>query len=106
MEDMRAFRLKAYVVGSPDDYNIRISSDLDKVLQKALSKQFAKLAARWEKSLNSAVLEKTGGQFESLNEKIDGLSILKSELEGRNRQIASLLKELSTTRLPGIKLPF
>jgi uncharacterized protein (TIGR03545 family) len=107
IEGISELKLAVKVTGTLDDYDMDISSDLDRVLKGALSKEVERQAAIWSGELKSAIKEKTGVELEGLNQGLGGLGSIDKELQGRLGDMDGLLAELAKGAAPGgIKLPF
>ena len=92
------FRVNADVTGILEDYDIQLSSDLDRVLKEAAGKTVQKQAAQLESELKSAVFAKVNGPLGEARDSIGGLDAIGDELTNRLNVGNGLLR--------GLKLPF
>ena len=74
LSNVSKFTLTADVTGNLEDYKMSLTSDLDKVLKKAVSSVVQEQGAKLEAQLKSAIQEKTGVQLKDLQESYKGLS--------------------------------
>ncbi|MEJ2253660.1 MAG: TIGR03545 family protein [Nitrospirota bacterium] len=105
VRDIRGLAFRASLGGTPEDYTLALSSDLDEVLKSAVLKQANKQLGAWEEKLRSAVNEKTTGELQKLKDSMGGLSGLEQALSDRLALGGHLMDELP---VPGgkLKLPF
>ncbi len=87
------FSLTADVSGVPEDYNVSISSDLDRVLGDALGKLVQEQGIRLEQELNDAIKEKTDMQLKDLRDGLAQFNLQGSQLDDMQARLAALLKE-------------
>ncbi|NVM23148.1 MAG: TIGR03545 family protein [Desulfobacterales bacterium] len=105
ISDMNALNIKAAISGTLADYDIDLSSDLDRVLKDAVGKQAKAQAARFEKELKAAISEKVSGPLAELKASHGGLHAVGSELAGRLDLGSELLKGMEKKGPAGLKLP-
>ncbi len=119
-----AFRLKAKVSGTLDDYDLKLESDLDRILKGAVGGAIKGATEGFERELRSAVLSETKGAIGGLGGDLGGLTALSDRLAGGITESGSVLsgigapkpstdatrdKTAPPIKLPGggeIKLPF
>lgn len=106
ISDMKAFDLKAEISGTIQDYNLKLSSDLDNVLKDAVKKQVKAQAVQFEKRLKLVIQEKVGGSMADLETTLGGLGSIGSELTARSHFGDELFKSFQKSGSGGIKLPF
>ncbi|HSG05113.1 MAG TPA: TIGR03545 family protein, partial [Nitrospiria bacterium] len=106
LSNITAFQVGTDITGTPEDYSIGISSDLDRVLKEAVGKEIQKEAARFEERLKKAVTEKTEAEISRLESELAGMNGISEEITSRLNLGDDLLKELAQKGLGGIKLPF
>jgi uncharacterized protein (TIGR03545 family) len=87
------FSLTADVSGTPEDYNVRISSDLDRVLRDAVGKLVQEQSMRLEQELTAAIQEKTDKQLKDLKDGLGGFSAQGSQLDDVQNRLTALLKD-------------
>ncbi|MBT7087216.1 MAG: TIGR03545 family protein [Desulfobacterales bacterium] len=102
ISDISSFKADAKVTGTIDDYNISLSSDIDGILKKAVGKSLKNQAAKFEKELKKAILDKTGGPLKGLTKDKNSLNIFDKELADRSKAGKNILGSGGG----GFKLPF
>jgi uncharacterized protein (TIGR03545 family) len=105
LSDVKRFYVKADISGTLKDYNMRLSSDLDRVLKDAVGKQVKTQAARLEKELKAGISEKVNGPLGDLRADLGGLDAVGSELTSRLNLGSDLLKGTEKKGSEGLKLP-
>ena len=107
--------LKANVAGTLDNYNVELSSDLDRILQDAAGKMVNELAARFGGELQTAISGKIAEPMKQLQEALGGFNAIGGDLGDRFAQHNEVLNSLLEKSLPsnslkklpgGLKLPF
>ncbi len=107
LSGVSAFTAKAEVAGTLDQYEIRLTSDLDRVLKEAAGKLVQEYADRLKRELESAVMAKVGEPLNELKRSFSGLGGIGDELAARLAQGTGSSKGPSEKGLPGgFKLPF
>lgn len=111
-----SLNVEADVVGTLQDYTVRIRSGLDKVLEQAAGRLVQDLSADLKKELSAAISSKIDGPLKDLTQNLGGLDAVKGELAKRltqgNDVLGGLLKTGAAPKalpkeLPGgFKLPF
>lgn len=84
ISDIKAFNLKAEISGTIQDYDLKLSSDLDSMLKDVVKKQVQAQAIQFEKKLQSVIREKVGGSMADLETSIGGLGSIGNELTTRS----------------------
>jgi uncharacterized protein (TIGR03545 family) len=102
---IKAFRVGAEVSGTPDRYNINLTSDLDQVLKNAVAGQVKTQLDRFQRDLQAAVMEKVKGPLGSLGADMGGLDSIGRELTDRLTAGEDILKAGAGGK-PGFRLPF
>ncbi len=87
------FSLSADIAGTLEDYTMKISSDLDKVLKTAVTSVVKEQSAKLEQELKTAIQEKTGGQLKDLQASYGVLNQQGITLDNIQNQLNSLLQE-------------
>ncbi len=98
LEKVHDFGFRAEIVQQGPEVSTRISSDLDRILKKAVAASLAGKAARLEKELRAAISEKVGPALAEARKKTAVLGPLEKEITRRLNMGNDLLK--------GLKLPF
>jgi uncharacterized protein (TIGR03545 family) len=106
VSDIKAFGVKAQISGTLEDYDLQLSSDLDRVLKDAVRNQVKAQAVRLEKELQSAIFEKVGEPMADVETSLGGLGAVSSELSARLKLGDELLKRTRKSGPSGMKLPF
>jgi uncharacterized protein (TIGR03545 family) len=103
LSDVHGFSVKADVAGTLDHYDVRLTSDLDRVLSDVVKKQLQAQMTRLEGQLRAAIMEKVNGPLNEAKASFGGLDGVANELAGR----LNLGNELLQSSKPGgFKLPF
>jgi uncharacterized protein (TIGR03545 family) len=92
LADIKGFNFTAQISGTVEDYDVRLTSDLDRVLREAIGKQVREQAERFEARLKSAVLGKVDPELSDLKSRLGGLDGLADELTSRLKTGDGLLK--------------
>lgn len=87
------FSLTADITGTPENYDVHLSSDLDRVLKDAVGRMVQEQGARLEQELKAAIQEKTGRQLKDLKEGFVSLSAQGSRLDDVQNRLNALLKD-------------
>ena len=98
LSNISQFTVNADLNGTLGDYDIQVTSDLDRVLKSAANKVVQKQAAALEKELKKAISAKVGGPLEQTKGSLSGLDAIGNELSTR--------LNLGNGLLRGLKLPF
>ena len=88
---LSGFNVKVDVSGPLNDYNIRLSSDLDQALKSAAGRMIQQQAEKFEKELKTAVLAKAGGPLDQLKSDKNGFDATGSQLTDRLKLLTDLL---------------
>ncbi|MGD9851754.1 MAG: TIGR03545 family protein [Nitrospirales bacterium] len=114
VRDVSQLSLEADVTGTLTQYDVKISSDLDRILQDAAGKMVNDLAATFGAELQTAISAKIAEPMQQLKERMSGFDGMAKELTQRVSQHNDMLKSLLEKNLPtkdlklpgGLKLPF
>jgi uncharacterized protein (TIGR03545 family) len=87
------FTLTASLAGTPEDYRVSISSDLDRVLKDSVGRIVQEQSNRLENDLKTAVLAKTDKQLAGLQKSYNGLLSMNSNFDNVQNQLNGLMKE-------------
>ena len=107
--------LTAEVTGTLDQYDVKLSSDLDRILQDAAGKMVSEAAARFGGELQAAISAKIAEPMKELQGTLGGFKGIGGELGDRFGQLNEVLTGLGEKSLPskglqqlpgGLKLPF
>ncbi len=93
LQAVTRFGLTALVRGTNPDYETRIESDLDQVLQQAVAQIVRKAGSRLETQLKAAISEKTSGAIDGVQGELKGMDALGAQLAQRLNLGNSLLKQ-------------
>lgn len=102
---IKAFRVGAEVSGTPDQYNINLTSDMDHVLKNAVGRQVQTQLDRFQRDLQTAVMEKVKEPLGSLGTDMSGLDGIGRELTDRLAIGDDILKAGAGGK-SGFRLPF
>ena len=99
--------LQADVKGTLEQHDVALSSDLDRILQKAAGKMVNELAAKFGAELQSAISAKVSEPLQELKKNMSGFDSIAGDLTERVTQHNDILKSLLEKSLPtkGLKLP-
>ncbi len=86
-----SFSLEAEIDGSPEDYAISISSDIDRILRQVVNNLLTEYKTRFEQELETAVMQKVSPSLEELDRKLDELEAVDKELADRLRLAEEIL---------------
>lgn len=106
LADVRAFHLAATVTGTTQHPEVKMTSDLDTVLNNAVGKMVSEQTARLESDLKAAIAERVNGPLEDLKKQLAGYGELGQALASRSGALNSLLSEKLLPKVRGLKLPF
>lgn len=103
---VKGFGLSARAVGSVDDYDVSVSSDLDDVLKASAGSVIAEKAAAFKARLAREINEETKDKLAGLRSELTLLASVKDELASRSLLADRLLREI-TASLPskGFSIP-
>ncbi|MBS1192780.1 MAG: hypothetical protein H6Q97_759 [Nitrospirae bacterium] len=104
LEKVSAFTLMADITGTPENYRVSVSSDLDKVMKDAAGSLVREQRDRIEKELRKAVQEKTEAKLAGMKEGLGGLGSQGGKLDGLQDRLNSLIKEAGSSAGGRIKL--
>ncbi len=100
-----AFSLTAEITGAPDNYDVKVSSDLDRVLKDAIGRTVQEQGAKLEKELKAAVQSQTAEKLKDLKASLGGLNEVGGNIDSTQKQLNSLLQD-SQKAGGKVKLPF
>jgi len=83
LSEITKFRVEAELKGSLEKNDIKIKSDIDKVMGKAVKNAVKKQAKIFEQKLKQQITEKTSGMLNGLDSNIAGFGSINKELEDR-----------------------
>ena len=105
LEKVSSFSLTADIAGTPEKYDVKVTSDLDRVLKEAAGRVLGDKAAAFEKELASAIQARTGDKLKSLQDSLGNMGSLGGKIDGVQEQLNSLLRD-ATSASGKTKLPF
>ncbi len=88
-----ALSLTAEISGTPEDFDLKIRSDVDDVLKSAVGSLVRDQLAGFEKGLVEAIDREAAGPLEKLGLGIKGLDAIGLDLDGLNKRLGDLLKK-------------
>lgn len=91
------FTLTADLTGTPENFEVKITSDLDRVLKDSVGRVVQEQTARLEKDLKAAVLAKTDKQLAGLEKNYNGLLSMNSSFDNAQNQLNGLIKEATAS---------
>lgn len=107
VRDVSQLSLEADVTGTLTQYDVKISSDLDRILQHAAGKMVNDLAATFGAELQTAISAKIAEPLQELKARMSGFDGMAREITERVSQHNDILQSLLEKNLPtkGLKLP-
>jgi uncharacterized protein (TIGR03545 family) len=84
--------LTAEIAGTPEDFDLKVHSDLDEVLKGAVSSLVRDQLAGFENELQKAIAAQTDGPLAKLGTGIKGLEAVGLDLDALNKKLADLVK--------------
>lgn len=107
LSEVSGFKLYADISGTLDDYDIKVSSDLDHALRGTFERLVRKHSERLEKDLRASVEEKLKAPMQEILESMGGIKALGAGLSSKENELEGVMKEaLRVVEPKGIKLPF
>ncbi len=98
LADVSSFSINAEVTGPLDNYNVKITSDLDRVLKNAVGKQIKDLSDEFQDKLRAGIQNKIKGPLGEATGSMSGLDNINQEIASRlklgNDVSSSLIKGL------------
>jgi uncharacterized protein (TIGR03545 family) len=91
------FTLTADLSGTPENYEVKITSDLDRVLKDSVGRVVKEQSDRLEKELKAAVLAKTCEQLAGLQKNYSGLLSMNGRFDDVHNQLNGLIKEATAS---------
>jgi uncharacterized protein (TIGR03545 family) len=83
LADVSTFSVNARVTGPLDNYKIKITSDLDKVLKNAVGRQMNTLTNEFQDKLRAGILDKVRGAMADTSGSMSGLDSITQEISSR-----------------------
>jgi len=106
LSGVKGFDVAAEVTGTLNDYDLKISSDLDRVLKDSAANVVGEQAAEFKKKLSAEVAKQVDGPLKDLNGSLSGIDAIDGELKGLTDRLTGLLTEAGKKAAPGgFKLP-
>ena len=100
------FNIKGKVYGKKDDLNVKISSNLDSAMEKAVGDIVKRESEKFAKNLDSAIKEKVKGPLAQLEEKAARFKKIEEDFRKKIKELEEKLKSSSKLEPKGLKLPF
>lgn len=94
LSDVSEFTIKADITGTLEEYDMRLTSDLDRVLKETAGKVVQKQAARLEKELKREIFAKVSPPLDQAKVSLGGFDAIGRELTSRLNLGNGLLKDL------------
>ena len=98
MADVSDFSINAKVTGPLDNYDVNISSNLDRVIKNAVGRQLKALADEFQDKLRAGIMGKIKGPMEDATGSMAGLGDINQEIESRLK----LGDDVSNTLIEGL----
>jgi len=94
LADVRRFQLQGEVSGTVTDPDLRVTSDLDRVLKDAFAKQVKARAGEFEAKLTAQINERLSGPLAAVESQVGDLALLDGDLQGRLKEGNLLTSEV------------
>lgn len=88
-----SFTLSADVSGQPGSYEVKVSSDLDRVFRDAIGRMVQEQSATLEKELKAALQVRTDAKLKDLKASLVGLSSISGNIDSVQNQLNTLLQD-------------
>jgi uncharacterized protein (TIGR03545 family) len=98
LESVKQLNVTASVAGTAADYEIDVSSDIDRILENAVANYARQQTQRFEKELKQAILAKADAPIQSTRRSFNGFETIGAELQER--------LDLGQNLMGAQKLPF
>jgi uncharacterized protein (TIGR03545 family) len=98
LESVKQLNVTASVAGTAADYEIDVSSDIDRILDNAVGNYVRRQTQRFEKELKQAILAKADEPIQSTRQSFNGFEAIGAELQKR--------LDLGQNLMGAQKLPF
>jgi uncharacterized protein (TIGR03545 family) len=95
------FYLKIAIDGSRENYDVKIDSDLDRIISKAIKGAVTGKAKEFEKSLKSSIFSATGSPLAGLNDSLGGMLKFDDLLGDKSSAWNGLLDKAKEGAAPG-----
>ncbi|MDH4162776.1 MAG: TIGR03545 family protein [Nitrospirota bacterium] len=99
-----AFKLSADISGEPGNYDVKVSSDLDRVFKDAVGRMVQEQSVKLEKDLKAAVQAKTEGKVKDLKASLGGLNTAGANIDAVQNELNTLLQEAKQKAEGKVKL--
>ena len=106
LQDIKAFNVKGSLSGDQKDYDVKISSNIDRVMKKALSKRVEKESRRFAEKLKKEIAKKVGQPMNDLKKGSSDLGDLDKLLAGNLKDLENQLKSSEKLSSKGLKFKF
>ncbi|MDR4494819.1 MAG: hypothetical protein R3B74_10390 [Nitrospirales bacterium] len=100
VRDISELSIDADVKGTLDQYDVALSSDLDRILQNAAGKMVNDLAAKFGAELQTAISAKIAEPMQQLKKNLAGFDGMANEFTERVSEHNDVLKNLLEKNLP------
>ncbi len=91
LKSINRFYVKAVIRGTPDQYTLDVKTDLDKILEKSISKVFDQRIKKFENDLHKLIESKTAGPLSEANHSVAELLNLEKNLKAEEATSNDLL---------------
>ncbi|MBE9503229.1 MAG: TIGR03545 family protein [Proteobacteria bacterium] len=106
LSDVKSFNLRADLVGGKDDFQIKLSSDLDDILKKSVGNMVKRESARFEKELKLALSEKVKDPLKGLEADMEDFDKIEEKLNAYSDKLDAMMQEIKESEKKKLKLPF
>lgn len=106
LQDIKAFNVKGTLSGDQKDYDVKINSNIDRVMKKALSKRAEKESRYFAEKLKKEIAKKIDKPMNDLKKGSSDLGDLDKLLAGNLKDLENQLKSSEKLSSKGIKFKF
>ena len=83
LADVSTFSVNARVTGPLDNYKVKMTSDLDKILKNAVGRQMKALTNEFQDTLRAGIADKIKGPMADTSDSMSGLDSITQEISSR-----------------------
>ncbi len=83
LADVSTFSVNARVTGPLDNYKVKMTSDLDKILKNAVGRQMKALTNEFQNTLRAGISDKIKGPMADTSDRMSGLDSITQEISSR-----------------------
>jgi uncharacterized protein (TIGR03545 family) len=92
LKGITSLSLTAEIAGTPEDFDVKVRSDVDEVLKSAVGALVRDQLAGFESDIQKAIAGETEGPLAKLGTGLKGLEAVGVDLDALNKKLADLIK--------------